>query len=109
MRCLTLIDGGEDAQKENISMHPLIRKVHFHFPSFPYKKKGRKEKRTKLGLRDAHSSDETRNCFHFTPAFCVVVVFHRASRAKSCKDVKAGSTTVKFLSKSQYPNDLVMV
>ncbi|KPJ03562.1 hypothetical protein RR46_01633 [Papilio xuthus] len=40
MRCVPLIDGGDDAQKENsLSMHPLIRKVHFHFPSFPYKKK----------------------------------------------------------------------
>ncbi|KPJ02593.1 Trehalase [Papilio xuthus] len=95
MRCLPLIDGGEDAQKENIFMPPLIRKVRFHFPSFPYKKKGGKGKRTKLGLRDAHSSDETRNCFHLTPVFCVVVVFHRASRDNSCEDVKAGSTTVK--------------
>ncbi|KPI99416.1 hypothetical protein RR46_03781 [Papilio xuthus] len=75
-------------------MHPLIREVHFHFPSYRYTKKGGKGKRTKLGLRDAHSSDETRNCFHFTPVFCMVVVFHRASRANSCRDVKAGSTTV---------------
>ncbi|KPI98620.1 ADAMTS-like protein 1 [Papilio xuthus] len=77
-------------------MHPLIRKVLFHFPAFPYKEKGGKGKRTKLGLRDAHSSDETRNCFHLTPVFCVVVVFHRASRANSCDDVKAGSSTVKI-------------
>ncbi|KPJ02417.1 Suppressor of lurcher protein 1 [Papilio xuthus] len=62
-------------------MHPLIRKVHFHFPSFPYKKKGGKGKRTKLGLRDALSSDETRNSFHFSPVFCVVVVFHQTSTA----------------------------
>ncbi|KPJ00501.1 hypothetical protein RR46_07091 [Papilio xuthus] len=41
----------------SLPMHPLIRKVHFHFPSFPYKKKGGKGMRTKLGLRDAHSSD----------------------------------------------------
>ncbi|KPI98592.1 Lipoma HMGIC fusion partner-like 3 protein [Papilio xuthus] len=55
-------------------MHPLIRKVHFHFPSFPYKEKDGKGKRTKLGLRDAHSSDETRNCFHFTRVFSACLV-----------------------------------
>ncbi|KPI90953.1 hypothetical protein RR46_14457 [Papilio xuthus] len=41
-----------------------------------------------------NSTDETRNCFHFTPVFCVVVLFHRASRDNSCEDVKAGSTTL---------------
>ncbi|KPI99671.1 Endocuticle structural glycoprotein SgAbd-1 [Papilio xuthus] len=60
-------------------MHPLIRKVHFHFPSLPYKKKGGKGKTTKLFLRDAHSSYEKRNCFHFTPVFYVVLVFITAA------------------------------
>ncbi|KPI96917.1 Serine palmitoyltransferase 2 [Papilio xuthus] len=57
-------------------------------------RRGGKGKRTKLGLRDAHSSDETRNSFHFSPVFCVVVVFHRASRDNLHEDVKAGSTIV---------------
>ncbi|KPJ00661.1 hypothetical protein RR46_07500 [Papilio xuthus] len=96
MRCLPLIDGGEDAQKENIfpfhaSSHP---ESPLQLPILSLKEKGGKGKRTKLGLRDAHSSDETRNCFHFTPVFCVVVVFHRENLANSFEDVKAGSTTL---------------
>nr|BAM18823.1 unknown unsecreted protein [Papilio xuthus] len=96
MRCLPLIDGGEDAQteKKSPSMHPLILKV--HFLSFPYKKKSGKRKRTILGLRDAHSSDCSWNSFHLRRVFCVVVVFHRMSRADSFEDVKARSTTVSF-------------
>ncbi|KPJ05875.1 hypothetical protein RR46_00834 [Papilio xuthus] len=58
----------------SLPMHPPIRKDHFHFPFFPSKKKGGKGKRTKLGLRDAHSSDCTRNSFHLRRVFCVVVV-----------------------------------
>ncbi|KPI99575.1 hypothetical protein RR46_01264 [Papilio xuthus] len=84
----------------SLSMHPLIRKVHLHHPSPPYKKEGGKGKRTIQGLRDTHSSDETRNSFHLTSVFCVVVVFHWASRDKSCEDVKAGSTTVEGLYKA---------
>ncbi|KPI96213.1 Peptidoglycan-recognition protein SA [Papilio xuthus] len=97
MRCLPPIDGGEDAQKENIfpfnaSSHPESPPP---LPIPSLREKGGKGKRTKLGSRDAHSSDETRNSFHLTPVFYMpfpVYVWHiikNSSRAERLSCVAA--------------------
>ncbi|KPJ20976.1 hypothetical protein RR48_00206, partial [Papilio machaon] len=69
MRCLPLINGEGDAQKEDISPSYASPLPPNPLPILSYLEK------------DApHSSDETRNCFHLTPVFCVVVVLHRSTR-----------------------------